>query len=76
MCILTLAVSDTAVKLLDTSSTHCPRNCYLMLKGQGEIGRTNWATSIKNPSCLYGFGIVWITEDVGDLLIRLRNFKT
>lgn len=43
-----LAVSDTGVKLLYTSGTHYLRNCYLMLKGQDEIGRTNWATSLKH----------------------------
>ena len=37
-----------------------------MLKQIDESGRITWVTHVKDLLFRYGFGIVWITENVGD----------
>ena len=45
------------------SANRYPKQCYLMLKQIDESGRITW---VKDLLFRYGFGIVWITENVGD----------
>jgi len=47
-------------KLIHMPLHRYPKNCYNMFKSQDEIGRTNWATSVKNLLFNYGFGYVWV----------------
>ena len=48
-----------------------PKSCYLILKGQDDIGRNNWVTSLYK----YGFGCVWLFQDVGNQSLFLLTFK-
>ena len=38
-------------------------------------GRTTWATNIKQLLFKYGFGFVWISQNIGDSNIFLTTFK-
>ena len=44
-----------------------PKQSYLMLKNLDDCNRITWATSIRNLLCRYGFGYVWIAQEVGDI---------
>ena len=46
-----------------------------MLKRHDEIGRTNWVTSVKNILYRYGFGFVWISQEIGNVELFLMSFK-
>ena len=50
-------------------------NCYKLLKSLAENNRYTWATSIKNLLFRYGFGLVWISQEVGDDKYFLSIFK-
>ena len=52
-----------------------PLNCYKMLKDIDISGRWTWATEVKELLFRYGFGYVWIAQDVGDVDMFLRAFK-
>lgn len=54
-------------KLLAMPDARYPKNCYIMLKRHDEIGRQNWASAVKNLLYRYGFGIVWLSQEVGDV---------
>jgi len=62
-------------KLLYMSSSRYPRNCYKMLMSLDDIGRKTWVSQVKQLLFKYGFGIVWISQDVGDPGLFLRQFK-
>ena len=62
-------------RLLEMPNSRYPRNCYLMLKSLDDVGRKNWATSVKNLLFLYGFGNVWISQEVGNANQFIRCFK-
>ena len=63
-------------KLLQMANHRYPRNCYVMLKQQDELGRSNWVSSVKHLLFRYGFGYVWISQEIGDIDFFLTNFKT
>ena len=46
-----------------------------MLKQIDESGRITWVTHVKNLIYRYGFGIVWISENVGDEDVFINVFK-
>ena len=46
-----------------------------MLKDIDISGRWTWATEVKELLFRYGFGYVWIAQDVGDVDMFLRAFK-
>ena len=46
-----------------------------MIDSHDNIGRINWVTSVKNLLYQYGFGYVWISQDIGDLDMFLKYFK-
>ena len=52
-----------------------PKQCYLMLKSLDEIGRVTWASRIKNLLFQYGYGIVWISQNIGDSNLFLKQLK-
>ena len=62
-------------KLLCMSEERYPRNCYIMLKRQDDIGRNNWVTSVKNLLYRYGFGFVWLSQEVGNVNEFILSFK-
>ena len=57
------------------SGNRYPKQCYIMLKNIDEAGRITWATHVKDLSFRYGFGIVWLTENVGDDNLFINVFK-
>ena len=52
-----------------------PRASYKMLFNLCEHGRVNWVTQIKNILFRYGFGIVYINQQVGDPRLFIAKFK-
>lgn len=51
------------------------RQCYLMLKSVDDAGRPCFATKIKKLLLQYGFGYVWITQDVGECNLLVKALK-
>ena len=52
------------------------RQAYDMLYNQDEIGNTNWVSSVKRILSVNGFGIVWLSQGVGDdkaFLLALKD---
>ena len=46
-----------------------------MLKRQDEFGRANCATSVKTMLFNYGFGYIWVNQDVGTLMYFYNFFE-
>ena len=46
-----------------------------MLRNLEASGRITWASKIRELLFRYGFGYVWLAEDVGDLNLFMINFK-
>ena len=63
-------------KLLQMPNDRLPRNSYDMIKNLDNIGRRTWATYVKEILFRYGFGYVWISQDVGDVDLFMHAFKT
>jgi len=57
------------------SDKRYPKNCYKMLKSLDDIGRRNWATDVKELLFKYGFGFIWVSQDVGDIDLFMVHFK-
>ena len=54
------------LKLLEMDEHRYPKACYNMLKRLDDAGRITWATYIKKLLFRYGFGVVWIEQQVGN----------
>jgi hypothetical protein len=52
-----------------------PRNCFLMLTRHDNVGKKNWATSVKNLLYTYGFGFVWLSQEIVDINLFICQFK-
>ncbi len=63
-------------KLLQMPDHRYPKNCYLMLKQLDDAGRVTWAIHIKQLLFRYGFGYIWLSQDVGDIEVFVCTFKT
>ena len=63
------------IKLLHMVNTRYPKQCYLMLKGYDEIGRTNWVMKVRELLQSYGFGVVWLSQELGDHELFCKIFK-
>ena len=50
------------------------KHCYLLLKSLDDVQRISWATHVKNLLFRYGFGYVWIAQEVGNDSLFLYNF--
>ena len=61
--------------LLHMSNSRYPKSCYLMLKSHTEIDRINWASNVRDLLFRYGFGFVWISQDVGDVPALSKLFR-
>ena len=46
-----------------------------MLISIDNAGRTCWATHVKSLIFRYGFGFVWISQDIGNVDLLVRNFR-
>ena len=64
------------LKLIRMENTRYTKSCYEMLRQFDSLGRYTWATNIKNMLNLYGFGYVWIAQDVGNDENFISLFKT
>ena len=62
-------------KLLQMNDDRYPKSCYKMLKALDDVGRKNWASSIRILLFTYGFGYIWIAQDVGDIAMFISQFK-
>ena len=62
-------------KLLHMSDDRYPKNCYKMLKRLDEVERKCWATHVKQLLFKYGFGFVWVSQDVGDINLFVNAFR-
>lgn len=49
--------------------------CYIMLYELDNMGKVTWASHIKNVLFKYGFGIVWISQDIGSISAFLSIFS-
>ena len=63
------------VKILGMSHSRYPRASYEMLKKLDEAGKVTWATKIKLLLMRYGFGHVWIEQQVGNPIAFLTIFQ-
>ena len=46
-----------------------------MLRNQDDMERTNWSTGVKNLLYHYGFGLVWLSQDFGNMNLFIMQFK-
>jgi hypothetical protein len=51
------------------------KQCYRMLKGLDDGGRVTWATKVKNLLFKYGFGFVWLSQEVGNVNAFIFQFR-
>ena len=57
------------------NNTRYSYHCYKMLRNLDNSGRPTWATKVKAILFIYGFGYVWVNENVGDETLFLKMFK-
>lgn len=62
-------------KLLTMPSSTYPKQCYFILKSLDDVGRICWVTKVKHVLFRYGFGFVWISQEIGDTNMFLKLFK-
>ena len=43
------------------------RNCYNMIKSLDDLGRQTWTSHVKVLLFKFCFGIVWVSQDIGDI---------
>ena len=63
------------LRLTRMNRDRIPYKCYKMLRRLDEVGRNTWATNVKNLLFSYGYGYVWMNEEVGDINMFIRAFK-
>jgi hypothetical protein len=49
-----------------------PRACYKMLYQADVNGKQNWVTHVKNILFRYGFGFVYISQEVGNIELLIN----
>ena len=64
------------LRILRMENHRYPKQCYNMLKQLDEAGRRTWASNIKELLFTYGFGYVWIAQEVGNESNFIQLFKT
>ena len=62
-------------KLIHMPIHRYPGSCYKMIKSLDDIGRETWALSVKQLLYLYGFSIIWVTQEIGDTDLFLSVFS-
>ena len=61
-------------KLLKMDNNRLPKAAYNVLFQLDNLGRDNWVTSVKNMLFMYGFGLVWYNQGVGNENTFLDEF--
>lgn len=54
-------------KLLVMDNSRYPKACYNMLLELDIAGRTTWVTHVKSLLFSFGFGYVWVSQEVGHI---------
>ena len=62
-------------KLLQMPNTRYPKSCYNMLKSLDDVGRKTWASEVRHLLFKFGFGFVWIAQDIGNPDIFMSQLK-
>jgi hypothetical protein len=62
-------------KLLYMEDGKLPKSCYKMLCRLDDIGRKTWASNIKTILYNLGFGICWLSQDIGNTTAFLSEVK-
>ena len=62
------------IKLLRMENYRYPKQSYLMLKRLDGSGKTTWASPIKSMLFRFGFGYIWISQDVGNSKLLMHLF--
>ena len=62
-------------KLLHMDVSRLPKSVYLMLKNLDSSGYITWVTYVKEILYKYGFGIVYVQQDIGDIDNFMNLFK-
>lgn len=62
-------------RLLQLPHDRLPFQSYLMLKSLDDNGRTTWVSKVKNLLFSFGFGYVWLSQDIGDVKMFMSLFK-
>ena len=63
------------LKLIELPDNRLPKQAYKMLHNLDNLGRHTWATSIKNILFSFGFGFVWLSQEVGNKELFLSSFE-
>ena len=56
------------IKLLKMESHRYPKQSYIMLKRLDDAGKITWATHVKDMLFKFGFGYVWLAQEIKRLL--------
>jgi hypothetical protein len=62
-------------KLICMDDCRVSKQCYLMLKDLDSHNRHNWVTSVKNLLFKYGYGYIWIAQEIGDVSEFIYRFE-
>ena len=63
------------LRLMKMSPNRICRQAFDMLSVMGGKGHTNWVTSVRDLLCQNGFGIVWMSKEVGNEKVFLNILK-
>ena len=63
------------IRLIRMDDTRYPYHCYRMLRRLDDAGRITWASKVKDILFKYGFGYVWVNENVGNEVMFFKAFK-
>jgi hypothetical protein len=63
------------LKLLEMSNNRLPKAAYIMLHEMDANGKINWVTEVKNLLFKYGFGYVFVMQEVGNIDLFINIFK-
>jgi len=62
-------------RILHMSSNRYPKQTYIMLYDLDSVGRHTWASEVRIILCKYGFGLVWLSQDIGDIDSFIHCFR-
>jgi len=62
-------------KILQMPKSRYPQNCYNLLKSLDDLVRQTWASHVKELLFKFGFGFVWVSQDIGDINLSILQFK-
>ena len=63
-------------KILHMDSKRYPKQTYIMLYNLDSSGRRTWASEVRETLFRYGFGFVWLSQDIGDINAFIHVFRT